>query len=247
MPNHLETSFKSDINEINLRLNLVRKYMKSEASEIMQLAIKLQQAGRFQQAIELFDQVIELDPRRESAYNSKGLTLKMDGRYEEAIKNYELALDALCAKLFCSLKNQVSNPIYPWKNIPGDTWKSWITKTALYRSCNEQGISSIGWPTGESASEEERTKRHAGLLWIDTKDNTEIMRVFLPNYFHTMRELLTETKVFSRVLNNIGGAMLAMGNHLEGGKMLYESIAFIPEGDDYEDPFIALYKMQQNN
>ena len=62
-----------------------------------------------------------------------------------------------------------------------------------------------------------------------------------------MRERLIETKVFSRVLNNIVSALLGLGKPIEGGEKLYEAIAFIPEGDDYDDPYIALYEAQKNN
>ena len=219
----------------------------SDPQQLMREAVTLQQSGRYEDAITLFDQVIKLDPRRESAYNSKGLTWRMAGYPDKAIECYELALDALCGKLFWSLRNDPTNTLYPWKKIPGDTWVSWITKTALYTSCHEQGISAIGWPTDESAAEESRTMRHGGLLWVDTKEDSGMLRVFLPNYFHTMRELLTSTKVFSRVLNNIGAALFAKGDMIEGGKKLYEAIAFIPEGDDYDDPFIALHEAQRHN
>jgi tetratricopeptide (TPR) repeat protein len=213
----------------------------------MRQAVALQQCGRYMDAIALFDEVISLDSRRESAYNSKGLTWKMAGFPDKAIECYELALDAICGKIFWSLKNDPSNTVYPWKKIPGDTWVDWITKTALYASCHEQGVSAIGWPTDDSAAEEIKTMRHQGLLWVDTSDDSGVLRVFLPNYFHTMRELLTEAKIFSRVLNNIGSALLAKGHSIEAGKKLYESIAFIPEGDDYDDPYIALYEVQKNN
>lgn len=213
----------------------------------MQAAITLQRQDRYKEAIALFDEVISIDPRRESAYNCKGLTLKMAGQPKAAIDCYELALDVLCGKLFRGLTNDYDNPIVPWKQVSGETWSSWVMKTALYTSCHEQNITSIGWPTGETAAEEERTRNHGGLLWVDAKEDSGVLRVFLPNYFHTMRERLTETKVFSRILNNIGGALMNMGKHTEAGLKLYEAIAFIPHGDDYDDPYIAIYQMQKNN
>ena len=215
---------------------------------LMQKGIQLQQQERYSEALAMFDEVIVIDPRRgESAYNSKGLTLKMAGRPEEAIACYELALDALCGKLFWALRNERDNPLYPWKKVPGQVWMSWTTKTGLYTSCHEQGIATVGWPTGESAAEEEKTKKNGGLLWVDVLEPSGVLRVFLPNYFHTMREQLKETKVFSRVLNNLGGAYLAMNKQQKGIERLYEAVAFIPEGDDYDDPYVALYKLQKNN
>jgi tetratricopeptide (TPR) repeat protein len=215
--------------------------------QLMREAVALQESGRYQEAIVLFDELISFDPRRESAYNSKGLTWKLAGNPDRAIECYEQALDVLFGKIFWSLKNDPGNHIYPWKKIPGDTWISWITKTAIHTSCYEHSISAIGWPTDESAAEELRTMKHRGLLWVDTSEELGIMRIFLPNFFHTMRELLIESKVFSRILNNIGMALLSKGHSIEAGKKLYESIAFIPDGDSYDDPYIALYHVHNNN
>jgi hypothetical protein len=129
----------------------------------------------------------------------------------------------------------------------GNAWVSWTAKTALYTSCHEQGISSVGWPTDESAAEEIRIQKHGGLYWIDTQEQSGILRVFLPNFFHTMREQLKQTRVFSRVMNNIGGALLAMNKQQEAIDKLNEAIAFIPVGDDYDDPYVALYELQKGN
>jgi tetratricopeptide (TPR) repeat protein len=76
----------------------------TDPQQLMREAVALQQSGCYHDAITLFDEVIKLDPRRESAYNSKGLTWKMAGHPDKAIECYELALDALCGKLFWSLE-----------------------------------------------------------------------------------------------------------------------------------------------
>ena len=62
----------------------------TDPQQLMRDAVALQQEGHYQDAIALIDEVIKLDPRRESAYNSKGLTWKMAGYPDEAIECYEL-------------------------------------------------------------------------------------------------------------------------------------------------------------
>jgi tetratricopeptide (TPR) repeat protein len=44
------------------------------------------------QAVELLDKVIALDPKYKQAYNAKGQALEMQGSYDAALKAYERAL-----------------------------------------------------------------------------------------------------------------------------------------------------------
>lgn len=218
-----------------------------QARALMQRGLQAQQNRDYNAAISFFDAALEVDPRRETAHNSKGLTLKMAGRYVEAIAAYELCLDAIFGNLFYRLSNAFDQPIYPFRKISGDRWFSWAVKTGLYTSCHQQGIASVGWPTGESAEDEATSKAHGGLLWIDKHDEKGLLRVFLPNYFHTIRERLKAEKTYSRVLNNIGGVHLVCSRTQEAIALFFESIAFIPEGDPYDDPYIALYDLKQLN
>ncbi|MCQ8893831.1 MAG: tetratricopeptide repeat protein [Methanolinea sp.] len=49
--------------------------------------------GRFLDAIECFDRVIEMDPTHVDAWREKGICLKELGRYEEALQCFDRALD----------------------------------------------------------------------------------------------------------------------------------------------------------
>jgi len=215
------------------------------AAELMQEAIRLQQKGDYTLSISIFDKVLEIDPKRETAYNSKGLTFKYAGQLDEALKCYELALDAHCGKIFKSLSNDRSNTIYEHKNHPGEIADEWCVKTAIYTSIKTGGISSCAMPDGDSALEEAKTHRHEGLLWVDYHQNNGLLRYFLPNYFNTMKKRLTDRGFFSRVVNNIGCVYLGKCDAIKAEQSFYESIAFIPEGDDYDMPHRNLYDMQQ--
>ncbi|MDD4254411.1 MAG: tetratricopeptide repeat protein [Methanofollis sp.] len=48
--------------------------------------------SEYAKAIEIYDRVLEIDPKHARAFHSKGNVLDMLGRYEEAISCYDLAL-----------------------------------------------------------------------------------------------------------------------------------------------------------
>ena len=47
----------------------------------------------YAKAIEVYDQILQIDPRHARTFHSKGNVLDMLGRYDEAVSCYELALD----------------------------------------------------------------------------------------------------------------------------------------------------------
>ena len=221
--------------------------IEEQARALMQRGLQSQRLGDYDAAIGYFDAALEVDPRRETAHNSKGLTLKMAGRYDEAIVAYELCLDTVFSNLFYRLCNTFDQPILPFRKVSGNKWASWAIKTGLYTSCHMQGISAVEWPSGESAENEVLSRSHGGFLWVDRQEKTGLVRMFLPNYFHTIRERLKTEKTYSRVLNNIGGVHLVCSRTQEAIALFFESIAFIPDGDAYDDPYIALYDLKQLN
>jgi tetratricopeptide (TPR) repeat protein len=221
--------------------------IEEQARALMQRGLQAQHLGDYDAAIAYFDAALEVDPRRETAHNSKGLTLKMAGRYDQAIVAYELCLDAVFSNLFYRLSNTFDQPIFPFRKVSGNKWASWAIKTGLYTSCHMQGITAVEWPSGESAENEVLSRSHGGLFWIDRQEKAGLVRTFLPNYFHTIRELLKAGKTYSRVLNNIGGVHLVCSRTQEAIALFFESIAFIPDGDAYDGPYIALYDLKRLN
>ena len=79
---------------------------------------------------------------------------------------------------------------------------------ALYLASSAEGIGRIAWPTGDQAVEEERTERHGGLYWTDLPGNGgQLVRMYLPNYFNTFRELLRRDALYSNLIGNRGTAL----------------------------------------
>jgi len=58
----------------------------------LQQANELKYRNDYANAIEIYDQVLEIDPQNARAFHSKGNAMDLLGRYEEAISCYESAL-----------------------------------------------------------------------------------------------------------------------------------------------------------
>ncbi len=210
------------------------------------IGVSWRDQGRYEDALGAFDEMIKLKPSSEVAHNSRGITLRMAGRLEEALEAYGAAMDIAGLKTFYTLRNSVDAPLVPWRDVPGVRWSECAGKAAIQAAARE-GLQSVCMPTLEFALAEENTKEHAGLFWEDSQSEKGSQRLDLPNYFHTFREELGQTQFFSRLLNNIGGALMGLSRNNEAEQALNEAIYFAPEGDNYEDPHIALRMMHRNN
>jgi hypothetical protein len=92
-----------------------------------------------------------------------------------------------------------------------------------------QNVGGIAWPTGEQALEEERTERHAGLYWIENpNEKGEIVRLFLPNYFNTFREILAQDATFANLIGNRGTILEVLGRHDQAHQHFQEATEFTP-------------------
>ena len=110
---------------------------------------------------------------------------KERGELDKALHNYDAGAKALTRRIVKAMRNSRTTHILKHRDKVGTLWVEYASYAALYLASTAEGISSIAWPTGEHALEEERTERHAGLYWRDTpNDKTEMVRLFLPNYFN---------------------------------------------------------------
>ena len=70
-----------------------REGSKPNAWEWNNKGVALSRLGRYQEAIECYDNALEIDPRHVNAWDNKGLNLNSVGRYQEAIVCYDKALE----------------------------------------------------------------------------------------------------------------------------------------------------------
>jgi len=62
------------------------------AEEWLNKGVELYSQGKYDQAIEAYDQAISINPQYAEAWNNKGLALRALGEYDEAIKAYDQAI-----------------------------------------------------------------------------------------------------------------------------------------------------------
>ncbi|WP_319580689.1 tetratricopeptide repeat protein [uncultured Methanospirillum sp.] len=59
----------------------------------MHQALEMQMAGNYEKALEMYDQVLQMEPAHAGAHHAKGNTYDLMGRYNEAISCYDSALE----------------------------------------------------------------------------------------------------------------------------------------------------------
>lgn len=179
---------------------------------LLALGISYQLNSEWEMAIETFVKAIELDKDYHPAYNSLALTQKKCGQLEFASGNYENGLKALARNIVIRMKNRRDNQVLKYKNTIGNYWIEYAMFAAVSISSNEKGIKTVSWLTGEQALEEERYEHHAGLYWIDVlNEKNEMVRLLLPNYFNTFREILKSNPTYSLLLRNRAEVLLHLG------------------------------------
>jgi tetratricopeptide (TPR) repeat protein len=191
------------------------------------LGIAHQLRSDWAESIEALRRAITLDPDCIPAYNSLALSQRKAGELEKAVHNYEAGVKALARLLATGMHNSRSSRILKHRDTEGTMWVGHAMSGALYLASNAEGIGRVAWPTDEQAIEEERTGRHGGLYWTDLPgDSGQIVRVYLPNYFNTFRELLRRDALYSNLIGNRGTTLELIGQHEDAQRHVQEASEF---------------------
>ena len=221
--------FLNDIDGAIKHLSCAAELKKDEPSIFLALGIAFQLSTQWDNAIEAFRRVIEIDSDFELAYNSLAFTQKKRGELDDALYNYDAGLKALARRIVKAMQNNRTSPILKHRGWVGTLWLEYASYAALYLASSVEGINRMAWPTGEQALEEERTEKHAGLYWIDMpNDKRETVRLFLPNYFNTFRELLKRDAAYSTLIGNRGTVLELLLRHNEACQHFDEATEFQP-------------------
>ena len=221
--------FVGDIGGAIEHLSRAAELKSDEAPIFLALGIAFQLNTQWNDAIEAFRRAIEIDSDCELAYNSLALTQKKTGELDKALHNYDAGAKALARRIVKAMRNSRTTPLLKHRETVGTLWVGYASYAALYLASSAEGINSIAWPTGEQALEEERTEKHAGLYWVDVpNDNRETVRLFLPNYFDTFRELLRRDAAYSNLIGNRGTVLELLGRHVEARQHFGEATEFLP-------------------
>ena len=76
-----------------------------------------------------------------------------------------------------------------------------------------------------------------GFRFYETEENNKKLRFVLPSYNDYMCRVLSSNLSFSILLNNLGVVKLELDLTEDAKNLFKESIAFIPKGIDYRDPY----------
>lgn len=202
---------------------------KDEPAVLLALGIAFQLNNQWDDAIKSFCSAIEIDPDYDLAYNSLALTQKKKGELDKALHNYDAGAKALARRIVKSMRNNRDSPILKTRPTACTLWSQYSLYGATYLVSTTKGIDGIAWPTGEFALEEERTEKHAGLYWIDMRNNKERTdRLFLPNYFNSFRGQLERDAAYSNLIGNRGTVLKLLDRHDEARLHFEEATEFMP-------------------
>jgi len=221
--------FLDDTDGAIRHLSRAAELKRDEPPIFLALGIAYQLKAQWDGAIDSFRRAIEIDSDYELAYISLALTQKKCGELDKALHNYDAGAKALARRIVKAMQNSPTSPIHKHRDTVGTLWVEYATYAALYLASSAEGINSIAWPTGAQALEEERTEKHAGLYWMDVpNDKGETVRMFLPNYFNTFRELLKRDAAYSNLVGNRGTVLELLGRHDEARQHFDEAAEFQP-------------------
>jgi Flp pilus assembly protein TadD len=201
----------------------------NEAPVRLALGIALQQQGNYQDAKAQLRRAIEIDPDCDPAFNSLAMTQKMSGELELALKNYDAGIKVLTRRIVKAMRNDRANPILKHRDTIGTLWTEYVTYGAMFLASNERDLQGVAWMTGDQAMEEERTEAHGGLYWVDTpNEKQETVRLYLPNYFNTFREMLRSDSSYANMTGNQGTVLEMLGREKEARQYFAEANEFLP-------------------
>ncbi|MCG2830394.1 MAG: tetratricopeptide repeat protein [Desulfobacteraceae bacterium] len=220
------------LNDLTGAIEYLRKSIEinpKEPSVLLALGIALQLNKQYEVAVDVLKLAIEVDSDFELGYNSLALTQRKMGQLEKALDNYDAGAKALARRIVKNMKNSRANKILKHKDTSHNLWVEYAAYGMLYLCCLTDSIDYNGWPTGEQAVEEEKTERHAGLYWVDRQSvDGKTVRLFLPNYFNTFREILRSNRTYSSLIGSRGTVLEMLGRHSDAEKHFEEASEFLP-------------------
>ncbi|MFO7652058.1 MAG: tetratricopeptide repeat protein [bacterium] len=225
------------------RLTEAREYLERAVSIdgewpelLLALGVVMQLQGDWAAALQKLRRAIDLKPDYELARNSLGLTFMKMGRPKEALEQYDLATSWYARRVAQSLPNERTSAVFAHEDTVGEMWAARAVDAMLFIGA-ECGAETVAWPTGAQATEEIRTRAHEGLLYarLVNRDGKRVLQ-FLPNFFNSFREQLKSDLTYAILLNNLGGALAALGRRSEARSCYLEAIEFTPVGLDYAPP-----------
>jgi tetratricopeptide (TPR) repeat protein len=186
-------------------------------------------AGRWEEAARVLRQAIELNPDPESAHSALALAQKKLGHLSEALSSYDAGAAALVRRLAKSMQNSPDNAIFTPEPLGSNLWFGYALQAARYLVASDAGPAEIALPADAPFSPAVRAETHAGCYWTDVRNEAgHLVRVFLPNYFCTLREWLKLDSAYSGLIANRGAVLAMLDREEEAVEHFTEARQFRP-------------------
>lgn len=194
-----------------------------EPSVLLALGIAQQLSGDLDGAAGTLAAAIDADHDCAAAYNSLALTQRKKGDLDNALRNYDAGTKALARRFVKNVVNAATNEIREYEDVPGNAWTECAIFGALYHAAVIAPVAGVRWMTGAEAMEEERTRSHRGLFFVDEEAADGVSRLFLPNFFNTFREFLRADALNANLIGNSGTVLELLGRHDDASRCFREA------------------------
>jgi tetratricopeptide (TPR) repeat protein len=199
------------------------KFDHNQPPVLLALAIARQLNEQFDESVVAAKRAIEIDPDYYLAYNTLGMTRKLQGEFEYASLNYETGAKTLTRGIVKTLVNSFDSPLFSVGETRFNLWLQYALESAVFNA-SSAGLNRILTPSAELAVRDSYTSEYGGYFWSDVTDvDGKLGRLFLPNFFSTMFYRLKNEPAFRTFLGNRYTVLKALGQDEEAEKHLYEA------------------------
>lgn len=193
---------------------------------LLALGIAHQLHGHYDEAINLLQDALLIDPDYVLAINSLAMTHKLMGNFEESSANYELAAKALARTIVKSWSNSARSKRFKAAGSRNNLWAEHALYAALWLVAREASIDSLSWPTADIAERDATTGFLEGWYWKDDLESGKGTRFFCPNFFNTFHDQLVIGQVYKDIVGNRGTVLMALGKVAEANAHFEEAEDF---------------------
>ncbi|MBS4032016.1 MAG: tetratricopeptide repeat protein [Clostridiales bacterium] len=211
-----------------------------EYSTYLNLGVVYQLKEDFNKAIQTLKKAIEIKDDYVLAYNSIALTYKKMADYSTALKWYDLGIKKLFGQVY---RRIISAEKVGFEEFIEGNWNEEATNVFIYYAVRD-GCDGVLFPTEEDVIQHYNSN-NGGQYFVDKKTEKGKMRMMLPNYWGAFHKILKSDNTYSVLLNNKGAVLVEEYNYDEAEACYKESIHFIPEGLDYQPPYVGLEKLRK--
>jgi tetratricopeptide (TPR) repeat protein len=194
------------------------KLSANQPSVLLSLAIARQLECNYELSVLAAKQAIDLDPDYFLAFNTLGMTRKLQGEFELALKNYEAGAKIIGKVIARSLNNQINSQIFPEQGTTHNLWLEYALHASLVLAI-ESGLDRILVPNSDQFQNIISSNDNGGLFWKDQTDiEGKLCRLFFPNFFNAMFVQLKKEPAFCTMIGNQSTVLNELGRFEDAEK-----------------------------